>query len=107
MKNGKNLRTASPSLHAAFGAKAPHRNNCGCSEFNRAKLLERAAAQAGRGLPAIEPGMPLPAGTGLDRRSFLWRSGAAMLSVYGASRLGFRALEEGSRGRRAQPTLCW
>ncbi len=68
---------------------------CGCNEFTRARLLERAAAQAGHGLPSIETGMPLPAGTGLSRRSFLWRSGAAMLSVYGASRLGFRDLQEG------------
>jgi uncharacterized protein (DUF1501 family) len=71
------------------------RKNCGCNEFTRAKLLEHAAAQAGRGLPGIEAGMPMPAGTGLSRRSFLWRSGGAMLSVYGASRLGFGALQEG------------
>lgn len=71
-----------------------HRS-CGCTEFNRAKLLEQAAAQAGRGLPAIEAGMPLPAGTGLSRRSFLWRSGAAVLSVYGASHVGIRQLQEG------------
>ena len=58
-----------------------------CQEFSRARLLRRAAAQAGQGLPAIEPGMPTPAGTGLSRRSFLLRSSAAMLSVYGASRL--------------------
>jgi len=57
--------------------------------------LERAAAQAGRGLLAIEAGMPLPAGTGLSRRSFLWRSGAAVLSVYGASRIGIQQLQEG------------
>jgi uncharacterized protein (DUF1501 family) len=69
--------------------------SCGCPEFTRAKLLENAAAQAGKGLPAIEAGMPLPAGTGLNRRSFLWRSGAAALSVYGASRLGMRQLQEG------------
>ncbi len=69
--------------------------SCGCQEFTRARLLEQAAAQAGRGLPAIETGMPLPAGTGLSRRSFLWRSGAAMLSVYGASRLGVRQVQDG------------
>ena len=61
-----------------------------CEEFSRAHLLRRAAAQAGQGLPSIEPGMPLPAGTGLNRRSFLLRSSAAMLSVYGASRLRSR-----------------
>ena len=68
---------------------------CNCNEFSRSHLMRQAAAQAGSGLPAIEPGMPVPAGTGLSRRSFLFRSGAAMLSVYGASRLGFSALQEG------------
>jgi uncharacterized protein (DUF1501 family) len=66
-----------------------------CEEFGRAQLVRRAVAEAGRGLPSIERGMPAPAGTGLSRRSFLLRSGAAMLSVYGASKLGFRQLEEG------------
>ena len=66
-----------------------------CEEFGRAKLMRRAVAEAGRGLPVIERGMPAPAGTGLSRRSFLMRSGAAMLSVYGASKLGLRHFEEG------------
>ena len=42
-----------------------------CDGLSRSRLLHRAAAEAGRGLPAIEPGMPLPAGTGLSRRSFV------------------------------------
>jgi uncharacterized protein (DUF1501 family) len=66
-----------------------------CNEHTRATLLRRAAAEAGRGLPAIEGGMPAPAGTGLSRRTFLSRSGAALLSVYGASKLGFSQLEAG------------
>jgi uncharacterized protein (DUF1501 family) len=66
-----------------------------CSEHTRARLLRQAAAEAGRGLPAVEPGRPLPAGTGMDRRAFLLRTGGALLSVYGASKLGFRQLEEG------------
>ena len=70
-------------------------SGCSCNDFNRAQLLRRGAAIAGRGLPAIEPGMPLPAGTGLDRRSFLLRSAGAMLSVYGASLLAPRHFEEG------------
>ena len=37
--------------------------------------------------PAVERGMPLPAGTGLSRRSFLMRSAGLALSVYGGSRL--------------------
>jgi uncharacterized protein (DUF1501 family) len=63
-----------------------------CDDCTRANFLRAAA---GRGLPAIEPGMPLPAGTGLSRRSFLLRSGALGLSVYGASLLGPRAFEQG------------
>ncbi len=68
---------------------------CSCNDFNRAQLLRRGAAAAGRGLPSIEPGMPLPAGTGMDRRSFLLRSATAALSVYGATLLGPRHFEEG------------
>jgi uncharacterized protein (DUF1501 family) len=68
---------------------------CHCNEFSRAHMMRQAAAQAGRGLPRIEKGMPLPAGTGLSRRSFLLRSGAAALSVYGASRLGIEQLQAG------------
>jgi uncharacterized protein (DUF1501 family) len=68
---------------------------CHCNEFSRAHLLREAAAQAGNGLPAIEPGMPVPAGTGLNRRSFLLRSAGAMLAVYGASRLGVDELSAG------------
>ncbi len=56
-----------------------------CAEHHRS-LAQRAAA--GRGLPAIEAGMPAPAGTGLSRRAFLLRSAGVGLSVYGAGRLG-------------------
>jgi uncharacterized protein (DUF1501 family) len=66
-----------------------------CNDFTRAELLRRAAAEAGSGLPAIEAGMPLPAGTGLDRRSFLARSAGLALAVYGGGALAPRALEEG------------
>jgi uncharacterized protein (DUF1501 family) len=55
-----------------------------CDECSRADVLR---AVAGRGLPAIEAGMPLPAGTGLSRRSFVARSLGLALSVYGAGRL--------------------
>ena len=58
-----------------------------CDEFSRSALLRRAAAEAGEGLPAIEPGMPLPAGTGLTRRSFVARTAGVALAVYGAGRL--------------------
>jgi uncharacterized protein (DUF1501 family) len=69
--------------------------NCSCNEFTRAQLLRAGVAQAGRGLPSIEPGMPLPAGTGMDRRSFLLRSAGAAVAVYGGSMLSPRRFEEG------------
>jgi uncharacterized protein (DUF1501 family) len=69
--------------------------SCSCNDFNRAALLRRGAAIAGKGLPNIEPGMPVPAGTGLDRRTFLLASAGAALSVYGASMLSPRHFEEG------------
>jgi len=61
-----------------------------CDECSRADVLR---AVAGQGLPAIEPGMPVPAGTGLTRRSFVARSVGVAMSVYGAGRLGL--FEEG------------
>ena len=67
-----------------------------CRDFSRTELLRDAAATAGRGLPAIEAGMPLPAGTGLSRRSFLMRGAGLALSVYGGSKLlGLEALQAG------------
>jgi uncharacterized protein (DUF1501 family) len=66
-----------------------------CNEFSRSALLRKAVAEAGAGLPPIEPGMPLPAGTGLDRRSFLARSVGLAIAVYGASALTPRMFDEG------------
>ena len=51
-----------------------------CSEHSRSELVRRGLAEAGRGLPAIEPGMPVPAGTGLDRRTFLARGAGLALA---------------------------
>jgi uncharacterized protein (DUF1501 family) len=72
-------------------------------------LLRRGAAQAGRGLPSIEPGMPTPAGTGLSRRGFLLASAGLAMSVYGVGRvLNPSAFEEGiARAAEApnQPVL--
>ena len=79
-----------------------------CTGLSRSRFLHRAAAEAGQGLPAIEPGMPLPAGTGLSRRSFVTYSVGAVLAVYGASRLGLSAFEEGIAAAAtgpAQPVL--
>src|SRR5215207_1147337 len=44
-------------------------------------------ARASAGLPAIEAGMPEPAGTGLSRRSLLLRGAGLGLAVYGAGKL--------------------
>jgi uncharacterized protein (DUF1501 family) len=66
-----------------------------CNDFTRAQLLRGAAAEAGRGLPAIEPGMPDPAGTGLTRRKFLSRSAGLALAVYGASKIPISAFDRG------------
>ncbi len=63
-----------------------------CNDFTRAQVLRAAA---GKGLPAVEPGMPLPAGTGMDRRAFLLRSAGLALSVYGAGKAAPGLLEEG------------
>src|SRR5205085_7952024 len=51
----------------------------------------------------IEPGMPLPAGTGLSRRTLLVRGAGAALAVYGASRLGLSAFEEGIAAAATTP----
>jgi uncharacterized protein (DUF1501 family) len=76
--------------------------SCGCNDYTRTQALRRAAAEAGCGLPAIEPGMPLPAGTGLTRRSFVSRATGLALSVYGAASLGPRAFEQGIAAAAAQ-----
>jgi uncharacterized protein (DUF1501 family) len=68
--------------------------NC-CRDYSRSQALRRAAAEAGSGLPAIEAGMPLPAGTGLTRRSFISRASGLALAVYGATSLGPQAFEDG------------
>jgi uncharacterized protein (DUF1501 family) len=57
--------------------------------------MRAAAAEAGKGLPSIENGMPVPAGTGLSRRSFLSKSAGLALAVYGATKVPLQAFEEG------------
>ena len=47
--------------------------------------------------------MPLPAGTGMDRRSFLLRSARAMLSVYGAGAAASAPSKRASRRRGRTP----
>ena len=65
-----------------------------CGEFTRSQALHAAAAEAGKGLPHIETGMPVPAGTGLSRRSLLLKGAGLALAVYG-SRLSLPALDAG------------
>jgi uncharacterized protein (DUF1501 family) len=80
-----------------------------CADYSRSELLRRGMAQAGRGLPSIEAGMPDPAGTGLSRRDFLARSAGLALTVYGASALAPNTFEEGIAAASAaapdQPVL--
>jgi len=47
--------------------------------------------------------MPLPAGTGLSRRSFLLRSAGLAVSVYGAALFGPKTFEEGIARAAADP----
>src|SRR5436305_4861975 len=74
--------------------------NC-CRDFTRTELLRQATAQAGRGLPSIEPGMPTPAGTGMSRRNFVAKSLGVALSVYGAGKLQW--FEEGIANAATTP----
>jgi uncharacterized protein (DUF1501 family) len=74
-----------------------------CSGLSRSRLLHRALAEAGSGLPAIEAGMPLPAGTGLTRRHFLARGLGAAVAVYGGSKLGLHAFDEGIAAAASGP----
>jgi uncharacterized protein (DUF1501 family) len=70
---------------------------CHCKDYTRAAILRQTAARAGAGagLRAIEPGMPLPAGTGLSRRAFLARSSGLALAVFGGGALAPNAFDEG------------
>jgi uncharacterized protein (DUF1501 family) len=73
---------------------SPSSHNC-CGDYTRSQLLRSAAAEAGKGLPVIEPGMPEPAGTGLSRRRFLSRTAGLALAVYGASKIPLSVFDEG------------
>ena len=67
-----------------------------CDEHSRAELLRRGLAEAGRGLPGDRARHArCPAGTGLDRRSFVARGVGLALAVYGGAALRPQAFDEG------------
>ena len=66
-----------------------------CNDFSRTELFRRATAEAGRGLPAIEPACrsrPVPVSTGAASSL---RTAGLTLAVYGGAALLPRAFEEG------------
>jgi uncharacterized protein (DUF1501 family) len=65
------------------------RRACACNDFSRSHAV------AGDGLPAIERGMPAPAGTGLTRGRFLAKGLGAALTVYGLDKLTALDFDEG------------
>jgi uncharacterized protein (DUF1501 family) len=64
-----------------------HARTC-CEAFSRAQALRRAASSGGGVTREWDPHMPVPAGAGMDRRRFLLGAAGALVSVYGAQRLG-------------------
>jgi len=74
-----------------------------CRDCSRTETWRRAVAEAGRGLPGIEPGMPVPAGTGLTRRDFVFRTAGLALGIYGGSMLSTPAFEEGIAAAATTP----
>jgi len=71
-----------------------------CDECARASSLRAAAP--GSGLPAVEPGMPTPAGTGMTRRSLLLGGAGLALTVFGGRLLAPEAFAEGVAAAAAE-----
>ena len=77
-----------------------------CDGFTRSEALRRAVASGRPTSPReSDPRMPVPAGTGVDRRRFLLGAAGGLLSVYGAERLGLtnRVLGDGIASAAAGP----
>ena len=85
-------RAAARASRAPGSCAAPHPRRC-----------------PARGLPAIEPGMPTPAGTGLTRRSFISRTRRAGAGRLRRERARLGGLRGGHRrrGQRRRPSRCW
>jgi uncharacterized protein (DUF1501 family) len=68
-----------------------------CDGFSRSKAIHSALARGVGNPREWDSRMPVPAGTGIDRRRFLLGAAGGLMSVYGAGRLGIggRALSEG------------
>jgi uncharacterized protein (DUF1501 family) len=68
--------------------------------------MSRPARSCCESVREWDPRMPLPAGTGMDRRRFLLSAAGGLLSVYGAGRLGLgpTALREGIAEAAAGPS---
>jgi len=66
-----------------------------CNNYTRSALLRSAAAKAGDGLPTIEKGMPVPAGTGLTRRGFIAGAAGLALAVYAAGKTPLPLFQDG------------
>jgi uncharacterized protein (DUF1501 family) len=85
---------------------APRERTC-CSGFTRSEALRRSLAGRTATVREWDPRMPLPAGTGIDRRRFLLGAAGGLVSVYGAERLGLtnRVLGDGiARAAATQTT---
>jgi uncharacterized protein (DUF1501 family) len=71
-----------------MSGRDPRTMRC-CNSFTRSEALRAAlAGSRGPGPREWDPSMPVPAGTGIDRRRFLLGAAGGLVSVYGAGRLG-------------------
>ena len=71
-----------------MSARDPRVMSC-CGSFTRSEALRAALAGTRGGNPREwDSSMPIPAGTGIDRRRFLLGAAGGIVSVYGAGRLG-------------------